>query len=164
MPSPYTAEQLRRSDVAGMEPSDTAVILSMMLEGVSLKAYKDVGGRWTVGYGTTDNVGPGTRITVAQAHAMMYHDLQTAAAGVKQHVTVQLAQNEFDALVLFVNNVGVHAFATSTLLRLLNAGQRNRAWPQLYRWCHVHGTVIRGLVKRRKIEYELATHAETPTV
>ena len=164
MVTPYKPEQLKRGDIDAMEPSDTCVILSMMLEGVSLKAYKDVGGRWTVGYGSTAGVGPATRITIAQAHAMMYHDLEIAAAAVRDHVCVPLAQNEFDALTLFVNNVGVHAFATSTLLRKLNQGHYHSAFAQLFRWCHVHGTVVRGLVRRRNIEYRLATQADAPAV
>ena len=37
-------------------------------------------------------------------------------------VTAAISQNQFDALVSFAYNVGAGAFSTSTLVRMINAG------------------------------------------
>ena len=52
-------------------------------------------------------------------------------------------------------NVGGGAFRDSTLLRMLNAGQRDQVPAQLRRWNKVSGTVVRGLINRREKEISL---------
>ena len=48
---------------------------------------------------------------------------QPAEQAVNNGVKVALNQNQFDALVSFTFNVGVGAFTSSTLLKVLNQGQ-----------------------------------------
>ena len=101
-------------------------------EGLRLTAYPDpaTGGEpWTVGVGHTSRAGPpkvtkGMKITRAQAEEILSRDLATFEAAVSKAVKVPLNQNEFDALVSLAFNIGAGAFAKSTLVKKLNAGNR----------------------------------------
>jgi lysozyme len=72
-------------------------------------------------------------------------------------VHVALNQQQFDALVSFVYNLGAGAFESSTLLRDLNAHNFAAVPGQLEEWCHAGGQVLAGLVARRKAEARLFT-------
>ncbi len=67
-------------------------------------------------------------------------------------VKVPLAQHEFDALVAFAYNVGLGAFRKSTLLRLLNKGDKASAAKQFDRWNKAGGKMLAGLTRRRAAE------------
>jgi lysozyme len=64
-------------------------------------------------------------------------------------------QDEFDALVDFVFNLGTTAFAGSTLLRDLNASNLAGAAAQFQNWDHAGGRVLAGLLQRRLAEAKL---------
>ena len=124
-------------------------------EGCRLKAYKCPRGVWTIGYGHTNNVRPDDVITQDEAEELLKRDLKVHEDNVKRVVKIALTQNQFDALVSFEYNVGYGAFANSTLLKLLNAGNYNGASKQFERWVYAGDRVLEGLVKRRKAEREL---------
>lgn len=125
-------------------------------EGLRLEAYLDTGGVWTIGYGHTgEEVKRGLTIDLAQAETWLTEDLREAEGYVSKLVKVGLTQNQFDALVSFVYNIGGTAFGYSTLLRKLNAGDHEGAANQLLRWNKDNGKVIGGLTNRRKKEREL---------
>lgn len=125
-------------------------------EGLRLEAYLDTGGVWTIGYGHTgEEVKRGLTIGLAQAETWLTEDLREAEGYVSKLVKVGLTQNQFDALVSFVYNIGGTAFGYSTLLRKLNAGDYEGAANQLLRWNKDNGKVIGGLTNRRKKEREL---------
>ena len=71
--------------------------------------------------------------------------------------TVPLNQNQFDALVSFVYNLGAGAFEGSTLLKDLNAHNFAAVPGQLEEWVHAGSQVLPGLVARRKAEARLFT-------
>lgn len=125
-------------------------------EGLRLEAYlptpNDVP---TIGYGHTKGVRMGQRISLAQAEQFLLEDVDWAEDAVNSLVKVRLSQNQFDALVSFVFNVGATAFSKSTLLRLLNAGDYKGAADQFLRWNKQAGKVLRGLDTRRKEERAL---------
>lgn len=125
-------------------------------EGLRLEAYlptpNDV---WTIGYGHTHTTTKGMRITEAQAEKLLYRDLAWAEDAVNDFVSVPLTQDQFDALVSFVFNVGAGAFVKSTLLRLLNSGDYKGAAQQFLRWNRQKGKVLNGLTRRRQEEMEL---------
>lgn len=130
--------------------------LTEQFEGCRLNAYQDQVGVWTIGYGHTGpEVNAGLTITQAQAEAYLAADVQSAAACVNQLVSVALSQQEFDALVDFVFNLGQGAFAGSTLLRELNGGQFTAAAAQFDRWDRAGGAVVAGLLRRRQAETAL---------
>jgi lysozyme len=100
-------------------------------EGVILKTYLDTRGIPTLGVGHTSAAGPpkvtlGLKITAAQADEILARDLANVEKAINRLVKVSLNQNEFDALVSFVFNIGETGFARSTFLRDLN-NKRSRA-------------------------------------
>lgn len=133
-------------------------LLSLLetFEGCELKAYQDVGGVLTIGYGHTgSDVFPGMTISLAQAEKLAEQDLQSAVAAVKSLVKVALTQNEFDALCDFVYNVGRENFERSTMLHLLNVGEYHLAAEEFVRWDKVNGKPVAGLLRRREAEESL---------
>lgn len=121
-------------------------------EGYRAQAYLDTGKVPTIGYGTTKGVKMGQVITEEQATIYLMRDVAGAEATVSKLVKVPLTQNQFDALVCFVYNVGSGAFSTSTLLRQLNLGMYDTVPTQLLRWNKDNGRVINGLTTRRQNE------------
>lgn len=128
-------------------------------EGFRAKAYKDGGGVWTIGYGTTrvdgKPVEEGMTCTESQALVWLGQDTASAQTKLNQLVKVPLRQNQFDALVSFVYNIGEDAFEKSTLLRMLNMGDYMGAYAQMSRWDKDNGKVVLGLTKRRMREQSL---------
>jgi len=59
------------------------------------------------------------------------------------------------AIVCFVYNVGVGAFAKSTMRKLLNQGKLLEASNQFPRWNKDNGQIVQGLVNRRADEMQL---------
>lgn len=137
-------------------------------EGLRLTAYPDPGSRngepWTIGYGHTSDgflkVYRGQTISTQQAEDALEYDLNETAAKVDQLVKVNLTDNQFGALVSFAFNVGVGAFAKSTLLRKLNAGDYDSVPAELARWNKNDGKVMRGLSNRRAAEAGLWARGE----
>jgi lysozyme len=126
-------------------------------EGVRLKAYKDSVGVWTIGVGHTSMAGPpkvtsGLTITNAESDAIFARDLVKYENAVNKSVKVPLTQNQFDALTSLCFNIGPTAFAKSTLVRKLNAGDVQGAANAFLSWNKAGGKVIPGLVTRRKAE------------
>jgi lysozyme len=135
--------------------------LTQSSEGCRLTAYQDSVGVWTIGYGHTGpDVYKGLTITQNEATALLLKDVQTAADCVNRLVTVPLSQEEFDALVDFVFNIGTGHFSTSTLLRLLNTGDYEGAANEFTKWSKAGGVVLAGLLKRRQAEADLFRKGE----
>jgi lysozyme len=129
--------------------------LIKQFEGCRLAAYQDAVGIWTVGYGSTFCVDPHITITQADADARLKQDVQHAVECVDRKVGPNISQNQFDALVSFVFNVGCAAFSTSTLLRHINAGEMKAAAAEFPRWDHAGALELDGLRKRRLAEQAL---------
>ncbi len=129
-------------------------------EGKRLTAYDDGVGVWTIGFGTTVypngiKVMKGDTCTEAQAKTYMAHDLKKFEATVNKAVTVQLNQNQFDALVSLAYNIGTNAFSKSTLVKKLNANDIRGAADQFDVWVNAGGKRMQGLVNRRAKEKAL---------
>lgn len=135
-----------------MQYSGNGLALTEQFEGCDLTAYQDSGGVWTNGYGNTHGVVPASTITRQQAIADLHANIQNSVNDVNELVTVQLTQGEFDALVDFDFNLGRGNLATSTLLKLLNAGDFAGAAGQFDRWDRCDGKVLAGLLRRRQAE------------
>lgn len=129
-----------------------------MHEGFRADVYLDQAGKPTIGYGHLIRAGESfpAAITEARARELLAADLGSAEAAVNALVTVRITQAQFDALVSFVFNVGTEAFRTSTLRRLLNAGDYAGAADQFKRWNKVRigGQIVasEGLSNRRADE------------
>ncbi|MFH4317138.1 lysozyme, partial [Acinetobacter baumannii] len=70
-------------------------------------------------------------------------------------VHVSLSDRQVAALTSFAYNVGLGAFARSTLLKKLNAGDVRGAADEFLRWTRVGNRTVRGLVARRRAERDL---------
>jgi lysozyme len=138
-----------------MTISDAGLNLIKRFEGLRLTAYDDGVGIATVGYGHTKGVRLGDKITEEQATDFLRVDVAEAADAVARLVTVALTQNQRDALISLVFNIGTGAFEGSTLLRKLNAGDHAGAAEEFTRWNKGGGRVLAGLVRRRAAEREL---------
>ena len=135
--------------------SQKGIDLIKEFEGFRNTAYLCPANVWTIGYGHTKTAKPGMCISTVQGEELLRKDVEKFENAVNTLVKVPLNQNQFDALVSFAYNVGVGAFGKSTLLRLLNQGEYQRAAKQLHRWVRGGGRKLPGLVRRRKAEYDL---------
>ena len=124
-------------------------------EGRSLVAYLDPVGIPTICEGVTLGVKLGDRATPAQCDQLLQRELRVALTAVDRQVRVPLPDTRRAALGSFVYNVGERQFSSSTLLRLLNAGDAQGACAQLSRWVYAGGKQLAGLVNRRAAEREL---------
>ena len=146
--------------MANFTYSDTGLALTKNFESCVLTAYADQGGEWTIGYGHTGpGVHAGLTITQAQADIFLESDVSGAVTCVNKLATAKINQNQFDALVDFVFNLGCASLSKSQLLREVNSGNFSDAATQFLRWDHVKGVVIQGLLRRRQAE---ATLFNTP--
>jgi len=132
--------------------SGTGLALTENFEGIKLNSYQDSGGIWTIGFGHTHGVTEGMSCTMEQAYEWLTEDTQSAVNTVNKLVNFQLNQEEFDALVDFVYNLGAGNFASSTMLKLLNQGNLFNAALEFVKWVHCGGKVVQGLLNRRIAE------------
>lgn len=124
-------------------------------EGFRANAYPDAGG-YSIGYGRFLGTKPvPSQVTRLQAERWLSEDAQKAADAIVRLVRVPLNQNQFDALVSFVYNLGEGALSRSTLLKKLNAGDYAGAAGEFRRWVYSGGTILAGLVSRRAAERDL---------
>jgi lysozyme len=138
----------------------SAIALGATFEGEKLVAYKDPVGIPTICRGHTAGVKMGDTATPAECESLAYIDTMDALRDVDRLVTVPINGNELGAYTDFVYNVGATKFASSTMLRKLNAGDHNGACAELLRWVYAGGKVLRGLVLRREAEYKLCMKPE----
>lgn len=95
-------------------------------EGCRLTAYRCPAGVWTVGYGHTEGVTPGMKITRQQADAMFEADIKQFSERVKRVIgPVKLNNNQFDALVSLAYNIGIGRLSKSELLKMVKANPDN---------------------------------------
>ena len=138
-----------------MKTSHKGIALIKEFEGLRLKAYKCPGGVWTIGYGHTDGVRPGMVISERQAEDFLKAEL-IAFEKYLNDLRLAINQNQFDALISFIYNVGTGNFSRSTLLRKVRANpQDNSIMDEFLRWVYSKGRVLPGLQGRRLAEMKL---------
>ena len=130
-------------------------------EGCKLISYKCPAGIWTIGIGST-RYADGSPVKQNQAlptEAAATHLLAQTLATYEHAVNatgVDLTQNEFDSLVCLCYNIGAGNFATSTLVKMLKAGDdKKEIAEQFLRWDKAGGKSLAGLTRRRKAEMDL---------
>lgn len=120
-----------------LSPIGEAVLIAR--EGRRLTAYRDSVGVLTIGIGHTAAAGPprvvpGLRITAAECDAIFARDVATYVAAVRKGLAVRVGQHTFDALVSVCYNIGPGAFAGSTFLKRINAGDMAGARAAVLLW------------------------------
>ena len=135
-----------------MNTSAEGIALIKKFEGCELKAYQCSAGVWTIGYGHTKDVEEGDTISKDQAEEMLVEELHEYENYVNEYVNVALSQNQFDALVSWVYNLGPANLKASTMLKVLNSGKYEDVPAQIKRWNKAGGKVLEGLIRRREAE------------
>lgn len=139
--------------------SPSLIAFDEITESFRSKAYPD-GNKpdgsvdYACGFGThAPDVNASTTWTRDYATARLIARLNEFCTEVNRAVKVSLAVNEIDALTSFAYNMGMGHFSTSTLLRLLNAGDKRGAADEFLKWKWKHlGKVLvedDGLYARR---------------
>lgn len=153
------------------------------LEGFSPTMYRCPTGYKTIGYGHViqdvdmafkevlnfTSVLSTTIINEEQALLILKHDIAIFEKGINK-TCPNLKQQEFDACVCFAFNMGLGAFNSSTLAKLINQGFKDEASLQFARWIFGKdnsGVPVRlsGLQKRREVERLIFVSGEkTPKI
>lgn len=141
-----------------MKTSNKGIEMIKGFETLHLKAYMCPAGHYTIGWGHTKGVTATQHISLTQAEMFLSEDVKNAEVCVLK--IPGLAQNQFDALVSFVFNVGVQAFENSTLRRLVIANRNDKAIAgEFIRWKYAtvggRKVVLPGLERRRKAEADM---------
>ena len=141
--------------------SDSLFNVISSFEGFYAVPYWDRTG-YSVGYGSQYNwdqkrpVAKTDIIDKATAKNWLLQEAQQDFAYVQSKVNVPITDNQLMSLSSFSYNVGKEAFATSTLLELLNSGADiNTVAAQFDRWTYSGGVVNKGLTARRAAEKAL---------
>ena len=132
--------------------------LICQFEGLKLERYRDAVGLWTIGYGhliLKEEMEKLIKITTGEAKNILRKDLKRTETGVKKLLTLSVTQNQFDALVSFAFNLGLGNLKKSTLLKKVNAGDKEAAALQFKCWNKAGGRVLAGLTRRRDAEMRL---------
>ncbi len=139
-----------------MKTSVGGVLFIQNYESLKLKSYQCAAGIWSIGYGTTAGIVEGLIINRHIADALFKVDLEKFEYCVNAKVDHYLLQEQFDALVSLVYNIGCGAFERSKLLKRINAMDSLELIKK--EWCEfrlVNGKVYKGLELRRADEIEL---------
>lgn len=139
-----------------MIPSGNAIVLIKKFEGCRLEAYQDIGGVWTIGWGTTGpGIQEGLHITQPTADSMLIGHVREVGLDLTPLVYNLLNQNQFDACISLIYNIGLTAFKSSTLLKLIKSRDMVSASLEFPKWDKVHGIISQGLLSRRLSEKAL---------
>jgi lysozyme len=141
-----------------MKPSQKAVDLIKQFEGFSANAYLCPANVPTIGYGSTawgngQKVKMGEIVSMTTAEKLLMVDLEKRAKFLQG---LNLNQNQFDALLSFIYNVGIGAFRRSRLLAKIRQNPNDitiRA--ELMRWINKGSPFEKGLTRRRDAEANL---------
>lgn len=137
----------------------TAVALIAEFESCRLRAYRCPAGVWTLGWGETSGVVPGMVWTQVQADQRFCDSLVAFTQQVQQLLSAHAEPNQLGALVSLAYNIGIGAFARSSVLKAHNAGDHQAAARAFGLWnkARVNGvlTVLAGLTRRRAAEAAL---------
>ena len=149
-----------------MQVSQKCIDLIKRYEGFISKTYVCPAGYKTIGFGhRTDEM---TTITEPEAENLLKKDLKKFESKLNfslEHDNVILNQNQFDACISFIFNLGFSAFIFSTLYKKLKKGDYAGASEEFMKWIYITKTdpetgerfkiKLKGLETRRKSEQEL---------
>lgn len=155
-----------------MNFSEKGVNTLKALEGYGSTPYKDLSGFWTIGYGHKIKEGEKfTFLDKEEALKLLIQDVERFVKFLNIHLCnginkINLTQNQFDALVMFVYNIGDTRFLGSSVFQYLKdkkfeeAIKPWRKWKNVTKYVKEPGTdkMIKilvpsdGLIKRRAVE------------
>ena len=168
--SGFAADSAPLAPAATLSMSAKAIALLQAVESLRLAPYDDQTGKdtaaWvpgaTIGYGHLieqadwDTYKDG--ITVTQANDIFDTDALPFVKLVRAAIKADLAQNQFDALVILAFNIGPH-FTTSSVVELINNPNATTEFSSLElawkAWNKSQGKVMEGLDNRRQCEWNI---------
>lgn len=166
-PGSLTEPVERGIDTRGVEVREIyepGIQLTKDSEGFINYLYNDPADYCTIGYGHLVKLAPcdGTEpaellqgITDAQGTELLVKDMRRSQLSVIQNIKISLTDGQYAAMCDFVFNVGTGNFRSSTLLKVINAGNFDGVPFQLMRWVKAGGHELPGLKTRRKNEITL---------
>jgi len=142
-----------------MRTGETGLNLIKGYEGLRMSAHYAPSEQWTVGYGHTSSARHGMSVTEGDAERLLREDVRPIETVLADTVRAPLNQNEHDALVSLIFNIGEENWRKSTVLRKLNAGGKLAAAQAFEMWtkARVNGELVAldGLMRRRAAEKSL---------
>ena len=139
-----------------MNFTNAGLAIIKKFEGFSAKAYRDIGGVPTIGFGHTGpDVQMGDEISELEAENLLRGDLLHFDHGVLRLLTAPTNDNEFSAMVSLAYNIGLGAFQKSSVLKFHNQGKKALAKAAFLLWIKVNGHPLNGLIRRRTAEANL---------
>ncbi|CQG98740.1 lysozyme [Yersinia mollaretii] len=124
-------------------------------EGERLTGYKDSRGIPTIGVGHTGvvdgkPVAVGMVISKDKSSELLRSDLKWTEEAITTNVKAPLTQNQYDALCSLIFNIGPTAFANSTVLKRLSAGDYKGAADAFLMWKKAGNDPERLLPRRQR--------------
>jgi len=89
-----------------MRTGSTGLNLIKGYEGLRMSAHYSPSEEWTVGYGHTSSARHGMSVTEADAERLLRNDVQPIEKLIADTVRAPLNQNEHDAVVSLIFNIG----------------------------------------------------------
>jgi lysozyme len=145
-----------------MQLSTDGAHLIESFEGFSRLPYRDPVGVATIGFGSTKGVTMNTKpMTRPQAERRMMREIDASYGAAINALGLPLNQNQFDALVSFVYNVGPGGVGSNTGVgKALRAHDWQSAANHLLEWDKAGGRALSGLTRRRLAERALFLKTE----
>lgn len=138
-----------------MKASQNAYDIIKKYEGLRLEAYRCPAGVLTIGYGHTKGVKEGMKINRAEADIYLVSDV-AGSERFLDSLGLSLNQNQFDALVSLIFNIGIGNFSRSALLCKLKVNPNDPTiGDEIMKWVYSRGRILLGLQKRRADEVRL---------
>lgn len=141
-----------------MQAGKNCIDLIKKFEGLKLESYKCPAGLWTIGYGNTQwengiKVKENQVIDIQRAEKLLTWELNNKKIGLSG---LKLSQNQFDALLSFIYNVGLGNWNKSTLLKKCKVNSDDSTiHNEFLRWVNKGSSFEKGLTRRRMDESAL---------
>lgn len=164
-------DPIERQPASACFISDAGIALLKKAEALFLQPYDDQTEKPTAVWVPGATIGYGHLITQNEwstyqrgfkqvdAENLLVHDLSPCGAAVRNTITALVSQNEFDAMVMLAFNIGVTAFTTSSVSKLINNPNAASPYPSLEAawkaWDRSQGQVMAGLDNRRRCEWNV---------
>jgi lysozyme len=121
-------------------------------EGLRLGSYKCPAGVWTIGYGHTKGVKQGQVIDQMRADDYLVEDIAPIERQLNK-LNLNFRQEQFDALVSWIFNLGGGNFNSSTMKKYIVGDYTDeQITDQMVKWVNAAGKPLVGLKKRRIAE------------
>lgn len=138
-----------------MKTSKKGIDLIKLFEGCKLTSYQCSAKVWTIGYGHTQGVTKGMVITQLQADNFLKKDLIQFENQINS-LDLPINQNQFDALVSLVYNIGFGNLKRSMLVAMIKINPKNaNIKTEWNKFVFAGGVKLLGLIRRRSAEFAL---------